>query len=219
LDSQAWHPILKIPNQLAPARSSAVGPVNQTLAKLSTIISELDSLPALSDPAAEQTILKLCSLRQTINTRLHASLKQAKPEIYIPIICCKDSNYLLLIDTTLLKLLSSPNLPPTLLPLILQTFPSTTFQTDITLPTFFQFLEDEILKNFEIFRKYLVLASRATPFGMRKMCFLCRVLCEERRRREGKPHFIWGEFERAIEGVSAKGWLGKVTGTVSVESV
>jgi hypothetical protein len=201
LDSQAWHPILKIPNQLAPARSSAVGPVNQTLAKLSTIISELDSLPALSDPAAEQTILKLCSLRQTINTRLHASLKQAKPEIYIPIICCKDSNYLLLIDTTLLKLLSSPNLPPTLLPLILQ------------------FLEDEILKNFEIFRKYLVLASRATPFGMRKMCFLCRVLCEERRRREGKPHFIWGEFERAIEGVSAKGWLGKVTGTVSVESV
>jgi hypothetical protein len=141
-------------------------------------------------------------------------------QIYTPIICCKDSNYLLLIDTTLVKLLSSPNLPPTILPLILQTFPPNSFKTqDITLPNFLQFLEDEIITNFEIFRKYLVMASRATPFSMRKMSFLCRVLCEERRKKEGNPHYIWREFERAIEEVSAKGWLGKITGVVSAEGM
>jgi hypothetical protein len=201
-------------------RSSAIGPVNQTLAKLSTVISELDGLPSLSDPATERTILNLCSLRQNIKLRLHTTLNQAKPAIYSPIICCKNSNYLLLVDTTLIKLLSSPSLPPGILPLILQTFPSTAFENlDITLPIFLHFLEDEIMNHFEIFRKYLVLAGQATPFSMRKMSFLCRVLCEERRKSEVKPHLIWGEFERAIEGVSARGWFGKAVGAGVAEGV
>lgn len=57
-----------------------------------------------------------------------------------------------------------------------------------------------------------MLASRATPFSMRKMCFLCRVMGEERRRREVKLHPVWVEFERAIQEVSEKGWVERVTG-------
>jgi hypothetical protein len=136
------------------------------------------------------------------------AVKGEEEEIYNPIICCKDSNYLLLIDTTLLKLISSPNLPASIRTLILSLVP-TSFSS---LAIFVQFLEDEIARHFKIFKEKLVIASKATPFSMRKMSFLCRVMCEERRRREGAPHPVWREFERAIEEVSERGWLGRVKG-------
>jgi hypothetical protein len=212
LDTPPWRIIADHPTELSAERSSAVGPVNQTLARLSTLINELDNLSSLSPPEAEKTITTFCTLRQDIKNRLAASLGE-KQEIYTPIICCKDSNYLLLIDTTLLKLLSSPDLPPTILPLILGTFPCFSFQIQtITLPSFCKYLEREISNHFVIFRENLVLASRATPFSMRKMCFLCRVMGEERRRREVKLHPVWVEFERAIQEVSEKGWVERVTG-------
>jgi len=147
-------------------------------------------------------------LRQDIKARLAASLAAKEEEIYNPIICCKDSNYLLLIDTTLLKLISSPSLPPILRSLILDLIPTDFSSVSI----FIQFLEDEVTRHFKIFKEKLPLASQATPFSLRKMLFLCRVMCEEWRRRAGAPHPVWREFERAIEEISEKRWLGRIKG-------
>jgi len=82
------------------------------------------------------------------------------------------------------------------------------------LHVFRQYLETQIVIHFEMFKEQLVLASRATPFSMRKMCFLCRVMGEERRRRKGTLHPVWVEFERAIQGVSQRGWLERIRGEV-----
>jgi hypothetical protein len=212
LDTPPWRSIVDKSTELSAARSSAVGPVNATLARLSTLINELDNLSSLSSPAASQIVLKLCTLRQNVKLRLARSLK-GKEEIYTPIICCKDSNYLLLIDTTLLKLLDSSELPETGFPLIIATFP---FQDqNKTLPMFQEYLEGQISSHFEMFKEKLILASRATPFSVRKMCFLCRVIGEERRRREGRLHPVWVEFERAIHGASERSWVERVKGEVA----
>jgi hypothetical protein len=211
LDTPPWRNIVDTPTELSALRSSAVGPVNATLAKLSTIISELDNLSSLSSPAAARTVLDFCTLRQDIGSRLSHSLK-GKEEIYTPIICCKDSNYLMLTDTTLLQLLDPPDIPANIFPLVLSTFPCDA--QNMSLPSFRQYLECQITSNFEMFKEKLILASRATPFSMRKMCFLCRVMGEERRRREGKLHPVWVEFERAIQGISERGWMERVKGEV-----
>jgi hypothetical protein len=184
--------------------------VNRTLARLSTLINELDHLSSFSSPEVEQTISNFCFLRQDIKARLALSMKE-KPEIFTPILCCKDSNYLVLIDTTIMKMVSSTKLPPTAFSLILEIVSSDALRAQkITLDAFYQYLESEIAKHFEVFKENLVLASRATPFSMRKMCFLCRVMGEELRKREGKPHPVWEKFERALQGISGQGWVQKV---------
>jgi hypothetical protein len=166
----------------------------------------------LSAPEAEDTIIAICNLRQDIKHRLAANLEKI-PEIHMPIIGTKDANYLLLIDTTLLKLLSTPNLPPNILPLILGTFPCFSFQTRTpTLSAFCGFLERELSDHLEIFKENLVLASKATPFPLRKMLFWCRVVGEERRRRESVMHPVWVEIEKAIQGVREKGWVERAMG-------
>jgi hypothetical protein len=211
LDAPCWRSVVDTPTELSAARSSAVGPVNATLARLSTLINELDNLSSISSPATLQTIFDFCTLRQDIKTRLGRNLEQ-KEEIYHPIICCKDSNYLLLIDTTLLQLLHSPDLTKTIFLLVVGTFP---FQDQtVTLSIFEKYLERQITSHFEIFKENLILASRATPFSMRKMCFLCRVMSEERRRRKWRLHPVWTEFERAIQGVSERGWVERLKGEV-----
>ncbi|PMD37555.1 hypothetical protein L207DRAFT_585898 [Hyaloscypha variabilis F] len=210
LDTPPWRSIVDHPTELSELRSSAVGPVNATLARLSTLINELDNLSSLSSFEAEQTILAFCTLRNDIRARLALSLKGA--EIHTPIICCKDSNYLLLIDTTLLQLLDSPDLSQEIFSLVLGAF---NFEAqNITLPFFRQYLETQVQSHFEMFKEKLVLASRATPFSMRKMCFLCRVMGEERRRRKGTLHPVWVEFEQAIQGISERGWVERVKGEV-----
>lgn len=211
LDTPPWRSIVNTPTKLSAVRSSAISPVNATLARLSTLINELDNISSLYSPEAEKTIATFCTLRQDIEARLAQSLK-GKEEIYTPIVCCKDSNYILLIDTTLLKLLDYPDIPTTILSLVLGTFPFRGQNNG--LPTFRQYLEDQISSHFAMFKEKLVLASRATPFSMRKMCFLCRVMGEERRRRVTEPHPVWLEFESAIRGVSEKGWVERVRGEV-----
>ncbi|KAE9364403.1 hypothetical protein N431DRAFT_106781 [Stipitochalara longipes BDJ] len=208
LDTPPWRSVVDHPTELSALRSSAVGPVNATLARLSTIINELDNLSSLSSLEAEKTILNFCNLRSEIKTRLAQSLKGA--EIHSPIICCKDSNYLLLIDTTLLQLLDSPGIPPDIISLVLGAL--NLQAQNVTLPILRQYLEAQVSSHFELFKGKLVLASIATPFSMRKMCFLCRVMGEERRKRQGKLHPVWVEFERTIQGVSERGWLQRVKG-------
>ena len=210
LDTPVWRTIVDHPSELSELRSSAVGPVNATLARLSTLINELDNLSSLSSSEAEQTIKTFCTLRNNVKARLEQSLKGA--EIHTPIICCKDSNYLLLIDTTLLQLLDSPDLPPSISSLVIKSF--NLESQSVMLHVFRQYLETQIVIHFEMFKEQLVLASRATPFSMRKMCFLCRVMGEERRRRKGTLHPVWVEFERAIQGVSQRGWLERIRGEV-----
>lgn len=212
LDNQSWRSVADHPTELSSSRSSAVGPTNRTLARLSTLIYELDSLSSLSAPEAEETIIAICNLRQEVKLRLAANLEKI-PEIYTPIICTKDANYLLLIDTTLLKLLSAPNLPSSILPLILGTIPCFSFQTrTISQIAFCGYLEREISDHLVIFKENLVLASKATPFPLRKMLFWCRVVGEERRRRESVVHPVWVEVEKAIQAVRDTGWVEGVMG-------
>ena len=208
LDTPVWRSIVNHPTELSELRSSAVGPVNATLARLSTLINELDNLSSLSSSKAEQIITTFCILRKDIKARLEQSLKEA--EIYTPIICCKDSNYLLLIDTTVLQLLDSPDLPPDTFCLVLSAF--NLEPKSVMLPVLRQYLSTQIANHFEMFKEQLVLASRATPFSMRKMCFLCRVMGEERRRGKGILHPVWVEFEKAVQGVSERGWVERLKG-------
>lgn len=212
LDTPPWRSIADQPTELSTSRSLAVGPVNRTLARISSLIYELDSLSSLSAPEAEGIIIAICNLRQDIKIRLAANLEKIS-EIYTPIICTKDSYYLLLIDTTLLKPLSTPNLRPEILPLILGTFPCFSFQTrTISLTAFCGYLERELSDHLEIFKENLVLASKATPFPLRKMLFWCRVVGEERRRRESVVHPVWIEAEKAIQEVRNKTWVERAMG-------
>jgi hypothetical protein len=107
-----------------------------------------------------------------------------------------------------MKLLSAPNLPSSILPLILGTIPCFSFQTrTISHIAFWGFLERELSDHLEIFQENLVLASKATPFPLRKMLFWCRAVGEERRRRESVVHHVWIEVEKAIQEVRDKGWV------------
>lgn len=158
----------------------------------------------LPQSEAERKISSLCALRREISDRLQFALRTEEArDIHTPMMRCKESNFLLLIDTALLRVLNFRSATSCLVTTIVTVFP---YQ-----PSTQCWLEEKIVENFEVFKQNLKLASRATPFQMRKMLFLCRIACQERRRREECPHRVWALFENVIQGVNEPGWLARIT--------
>jgi hypothetical protein len=183
-----------------PPQFSAVSITNKSLVLLSALISALDNPQLLTEAEAERKISALCCLHHEIKNRLEAALRHEEWDSHTPIICCKESNFLLLINTTLLRILNSQSTPSSLVTTIVLAFPyqaSTQYR-----------LEEQIMESFEIFKQNLKLTSRATPFSLRKMLYLCRIACQERKRRENSPHRVWALFEDAIQGVNKLGLSG-----------
>ncbi|KUJ16093.1 uncharacterized protein LY89DRAFT_735234 [Mollisia scopiformis] len=215
LDDPAWCEILDDQNMVVGLPQTAPLTVsNKILAQLSTLLLEARKLHNLSQKGIREIIKQLWGLRRTIKTALDQVTEMAEKdeEEFAPIICCKDSIYLILLDTTILKVLGfsdskDPQLPETVQELQDLSLPPQTF-TDVEL--FKQAIDSQIYQNFNTFLSNLALASKVTPFIMRKMAFMCRIMCVERGKREENPHPIWARYKRAISGVNEPDWLSRI---------
>jgi hypothetical protein len=233
LDTPAWASILADKNMIVGLPQTAPLTVsNKILAQLSTLLIQVNELDLLQENEPEELIKSLWGLRGKIREALEEVMGggEKEDEDYKAIICCKDATYLIVIDTAILRILGCPHLPTSTfssLPTTTSTstrIPTTHLdatiqqlqdhslspQSFISLVNFKYSLDKEIYTNFEIFVENLKKASKVTPFNMRKMAFMCRVMGMERRKRERAPHPVWGLYERAIEGVNEAGWLGRV---------
>lgn len=207
LDAQEWRNVLTTHDETTTHRAKDVGLVNQTLAQVATLRSLLDHLDWHDEVQVHKTLSYLCSLRKEIKPRLEANIMDEKHNIHTPILCCKDSNYLLALDTTVVKILDSKVLTQNSINLLLTSHsPGKGLDVD----TFRQFLDGQIFEHLGIFQANLVIASKETPFAMRKMAFLCRIMLEDRKRRDPNRHPVWALYETAITGISRPGWLAKV---------
>ncbi|CZR69486.1 uncharacterized protein PAC_19386 [Phialocephala subalpina] len=215
LDAPEWHGILNHENMivgLPQTRPLTIS--NKILAQLSTLLIEANHASELDEPKLRDALEQLWELRKQIKGALDHVLDMAenRESDFAPLLCCKDSIYLILIDTTILKILaapafSHPTLSKTIQGLQNLSLPSKAF-SDRRL--FNEAIESQIRLNFIVFLSNLAVASRVTPFNMRKMAFMCRIMCVERKKREAKPHSIWARFEQAISGVNEANWLSTV---------
>lgn len=214
LDAPEWHGILNHQNMivgLPQTRPLTIS--NKILTQLSTVLIESKTLSDLDEPKLRDGLEQLWDLRRQIKRALDHVLEMAenRESDFAPLLCCKDSIYLILIDTTILKILVAPAFSTRTLHNAIQglqdlSLPPKAF-TDSVL--FKEAIGSQIQMNFIIFLSNLAVASRVTPFNMRKMAFMCRIMCVERKKREAKPHTIWARFEQAISGVNEPDWLSK----------
>ena len=235
LDTPSWSSILSDKNMIVGLPQTALLTIsNKILAQLSTLLIQVNDLHLLHENEIEDVVKRLWGLRGKIRAALDEMMEEeeAEEDDYKAIIRCKDTTYLIVIDAAILRILLSPH-PHTPSSQKQTTDTNTTADTKtstkhlsetiqtlqdnslapqsfISISNFASSLDKEIYINFNIFTQNLNKASKVTPFNMRKMAFMCRVMGMERRRREADPHPIWGLYESAIEDVNESGWLGRV---------
>lgn len=215
LDAPEWCEILKDQNMIVGLPQTAPLTVsNKILAQVSSLLLEVKRLDVLDDREIKDAITQLWRMRREILDALDEIMAMAETneEEFAPLICCKDSIYLILIDTTLLRILDSPQAQATQLSDTIQNLQDLSLSSrafsDVEL--FRTALDSHIYRHFSIFLSNLALASKVTPFNMRKMAFMCRIMCSERRKRDATPHPIWARFEKAISGVNEPDWLSRI---------
>lgn len=215
LDAPEWHGILNHQNMIVGLPQTRLLTIsNKILAQLSTVLIESKHSFELDETKLRNGLEQLWDLRRRIKKALDHVLEMAenRESDFAPLLCCKDSIYLILIDTTVLKIVVAPSFS---IPALQSTIQGL---QDLSLPPkaftgcqlFKEAIESQIRLNFIVFLSNLAVASRVTPFNMRKMAFMCRIMCVERKKREAKPHTIWARFEQAISGINEPDWLTNI---------
>ena len=62
-----------------------------------------------------------------------------------------------------------------------------------------EFIEKEIQDSFVSICNNIPVARIATPFSTRKMEFMCRVMCAERKKRGIHRHHVWDHLEDFLQ--------------------
>lgn len=215
LDSPEWSEILKDRNMIVGLPQTAPLTVsNKILAQVSTLLLEVKRLDIMNEMEIRDAITQLWRMRREILNALDelVVMVEKNEDEFAPLICCKNSIYLILIDTTILRILDSPQAHASQLSETVQKLQDLSLSSRAfsDVEVFRTSLDSHIYQNFGIFLSNLALASKVTPFNMRKMAFMCRIMCSERRKRDATPHPIWARFEKTISGVNEPDWLSRI---------
>jgi hypothetical protein len=182
---------------------------NETLTKLSTLLVQIETSQEIDEITSARLVTQLNSIHKEIDLQLSDTAQRAgHPDCYLTfIIDCKYAVYLILVNTAILETLGRHSLYDA--GKILQD--SAEAQSDvIDLISTTTLIEDRITSAFGIFHSNLALASTCTPFGMRKMVFMARVICADRRKRGMSRHPVWARVEMALSGINEPGWLARM---------
>ena len=182
---------------------------NETLTKLSALLIQIETSQEIDEIASARLVTQLITIRKEINLQLSDSAQRTgHPDCNLTfIIDCKYAVYLILLDTAILEILGRHSLYDA--SKILQDS-GVARSSVIDLLSTTKLIEDRITSAFGIFHSNLALASTCTPFGMRKMAFMARVVCVDRRKREVIRHPVWARVEMALSGVNEPGWLARM---------
>jgi hypothetical protein len=201
----------------ASSRSTLPTLANETLTKLSALLIQIETSQEIDEKTSANLIAELNSIRNEIDLQLSDNVQRAgHPDFNLAfIIDCKYAVYLILLNTAILEILGRHNSYDA--GKILQdsgVAPSGV----IDLLSATTLIEDRITSAFGIFQSNLALASTYTPFGMRKMAFMARVVCADRRKRGMSRHPVWARVEMALSGVNEPGWLARMANSAIEKS-
>ena len=182
---------------------------NETLTKLSALLIQIETSQEIDEITSARLVTQLITIRKEIDLQLSDSAQRAgHPDCNLTfIIDCKYAVYLILLNTAILEILRRHNLNDA------GKIPQDSGVAQsgvIDLPSTTRLIEDRITSAFGIFHSNLALASTCTPFGMRKMAFMARVVCADRRKRGMSRHPVWARVEMALSGVNEPGWLARM---------
>jgi hypothetical protein len=207
LDTSHWHNTMRtpIPSKEADSYTMSLRDNNERMAHLSTLMKDFDLFCETSEN--DQKIKELLDLLQRFkkirieiksllrNDCSVASTKRAENEPSA-IIQCKHALALLIVDTNALKLFDFVHSSALLGLMRLENIVEEGTKRSFTLQK--EFIENEIEDVFALTCSNLLASRRATPFSTRKMGFMCRVMCVERRKRGVHRHHVWDRLEAAL---------------------
>jgi hypothetical protein len=211
LESPFWKEVLHEQDATASSSLRITLPTlaNQTLTKLSALLVQIETSQEIGEITSERLVTQLITIRKEIEQQLSDTVQRAgHPDCNLTfIIDCKYAIYLIMLNTAILEILGRHSFSD-VGKILRDSGVARSGVTDLLSTTIL--IEDRITSAFGIFHSNLALASTCTPFGMRKMAFMARVVCADRRKRGMSRHPVWSRVEMALSGVNEPEWLAKM---------